>query len=177
MGTLADAMGSPEWDGIRAGINAKAMKALAGVGAQINVRVINAIVASPEWAGLRTHINSAAATALAGLDTAANTRTPSALDALAAKPEWKDVVELATTVAEDATEPSPAVDPTVPPLAITASIFVAVYALLLTLYFNAFEGTSDHLLSGNIVERLDMMNSLAEIAGAVAVAFTPRRKN
>ncbi|HWD82978.1 MAG TPA: hypothetical protein VG497_28960 [Kribbella sp.] len=138
---------------------------------QMTSRVFEGLAATPEWARIITRINEAAAETLVEL----GTRPESAVrDPLVADPELEQVVELATTVAADATRPEPSVS--VPPLVITATIFIAVYALLLTLYFDAFEGTSDYLLSGNIVERLDMMNSLAELAGGIAFACTPRRK-
>ncbi|WP_432883471.1 hypothetical protein ACQPYH_41770 [Kribbella sp. CA-245084] len=140
---------------------------------QTNSRVFEGLAATPEWARISARINQAAANTLVEL----GTRPDSALrDAVVASPELEQVVELATTVATDAARPKPLIDSSVPPLVITATIFVAVYALLLTLYFDAFEGTSDYLLAGNIVERLDMMNSLAELAGAIAFACTPRRK-
>jgi hypothetical protein len=171
MATVSDAMRSPEWDRVWARINAQAATILAGLGTQITERAFTTLTASPQWERASARINAQAATILAGLGTQITER---AFTTLTASPEWERVIELATTVATTAAQPSPPTDPPVPPAAVTATVFIAVYALLLTFYFNAFERTSDHLLAGNYVERLEFMGTLAGIALAIAHRCTPK---
>lgn len=168
----ADALAIPEWDRVRAWINEQAGTTLAELGTQITERTAATLVATPEWERLNARINEQAAAALASpewerllaqFNERAGTTAPApdaqiadpTLAALAATPEWERIVEV--VAAADIAEPTAPADPSIPPAAITAATFIAVYGILLTLYLNAYERTDDYLLAGNWVEHVELV--------------------
>ncbi|MFD7156459.1 hypothetical protein ACFV9C_17800 [Kribbella sp. NPDC059898] len=181
----AASLASPEWDRLRARINEQTGTTLAALGTQITERAAANFVATPEWERLFAQINKQAAAALASADwerlnalidarAATDTQSTDAdLTELAATPEWERIVE--EVAAADAPEPSAPTDPSIPRAVITATMFVAVYGILLTLYFNAFEGTDDYLLKGNWVERVELVGyALGHISLEIAHRLTPK---